>query len=124
MPDHQDPMRLTIGISATIALLVVAAVSVFSVREYSTASSPSLIAMHDGNQELERCRTIAPEQYASDDACRRTWAEQRRHFFGLDRDSKPAITNVPTPPSPSSEPPTETTNKPNTPHPTLAAPKD
>ncbi len=118
-------MRLTIGISATIALLVVAAVSVFSVREYSTASSPSLIAAHDRNQELERCRTVAPEQYASDDACRRAWAEQRRHFFGLDQKrSEPTITSAPTSPSQSSEPSTETTNKPNASHSTLAAPKD
>jgi conjugative transfer region protein TrbK len=120
---HQDPIRLAIGIGATIALLVVAAVSVFSVRKYSTASSPSLIAAHDRSQELERCRTIAPEQYASDDACRRAWAEQRRRFFGLDR-NKPVITNVPTSPSPLSEPPTETTNKRHAPHPTLARPKD
>jgi len=123
MPDHQDPMRMTIGISATIALLVLAAVSVFSVREYSTASPSSWIAAHDRNQELVHCRTVTPEQYASDDACRRAWAEQRRRFFGLDR-NKPVITNVPTSPSPLSEPPTETTNKRHAPHPTLARPKD
>jgi conjugative transfer region protein TrbK len=125
---HQDPMRLTIGIGATIALLAVAVVSVFSVREYSAVSSPALIAVHDRSaegQQLEHCRTITPELYASDDACRWVWAEQRRRFLGLDQQGTNApITNVPTPPSQSSEPPTETTNKLNASHPTLAAPKD
>ena len=31
--------------------------------------------------ELARCRTISPEQNASDDTCRRAWAESRRRFF-------------------------------------------
>ena len=31
--------------------------------------------------ELARCRTITPEQNASDDTCRRVWAESRRRFL-------------------------------------------
>jgi len=31
--------------------------------------------------ELARCRTITPEQNASDDTCRRAWVESRRRFF-------------------------------------------
>lgn len=125
MSDHQDPVRLTIGVGATIGLLAMAVVTVFSVREYSAVNSPSLIAADDQSaegRELERCRTITPEQYASDDACRRAWAEQRQRFFGLDQQgSKAAITNVPT--SPSLEPATETKSKLNAPHPTAPPPQ-
>ena len=116
-------MRLTIGVAITIILLATAGVSVFSVREYSAGLS-SLIAAQDrsaDDRELERCRTITPEQYASDDACRRTSAEQRQRFFGPDQHrSKASTTNVPTSPSQSSEPATETTNKPDALHPTFA----
>jgi conjugative transfer region protein TrbK len=116
MSDRQDPMRLTIGVSITIILLAMAGVSVFSVREYSAGLS-SLIEAHDrstDDRELERCRTITPEQYALDDGCRRAWAEQRQRFFGLDQHaSKTSITTVPT--SPSSDSATEATNKPGTP---------
>jgi conjugative transfer region protein TrbK len=124
MSDRQDPMRLTMGVGATIVLLAMAGMSVFSAREYST-SLPSLIAVHDRStegQELEHCRTITPQQYASDDACRRAWAEQRQRFFGLDQQgSKASITNVPT--SPSLEPATEIKNKLNALHPTAPPPQ-
>lgn len=125
MSNRQDPLRLTIGVAITIMLLAMAGMSVFSVREYSVGLS-SLGAAHDrisDDRELERCRTITPEQYASDDACRRTWAEQRQSFFGLDQHrSKASTTNVPT--SPSSEPAHQTANKPDALHPTFAPQKD
>ena len=31
--------------------------------------------------ELARCRDVTAEQMASDDTCRRVWAENRRRFF-------------------------------------------
>ena len=31
--------------------------------------------------ELERCRTITPEDLATDTACQAAWAENRRRFF-------------------------------------------
>ena len=31
--------------------------------------------------ELERCRTITPEELAADTACQAAWAENRRRFF-------------------------------------------
>ena len=125
MFDRQDPMRLIIGLGAAVVLVAMAGVSVFSVREYS-ASLPSLITVRDkgtDGQELEHCRTITPEQYASDDACRRAWAEQRQRFFRRDHQgSKVSIPSVPAPPS--SEPAPETKNKIKALHPTLAPRKD
>jgi conjugative transfer region protein TrbK len=35
-----------------------------------------------GHVELQRCRTLAPEQAIDDVACRDAWAENRRRFFG------------------------------------------
>lgn len=31
--------------------------------------------------ELERCRTITPEELAADTACQAAWSENRRRFF-------------------------------------------
>jgi conjugative transfer region protein TrbK len=33
-------------------------------------------------QELARCRTITSDETAALETCRRTWAENRRQFFG------------------------------------------
>jgi conjugative transfer region protein TrbK len=42
---------------------------------------PASVAVDPLATELARCRTITPEQNASDDTCRRVWAESRRRFF-------------------------------------------
>jgi conjugative transfer region protein TrbK len=36
-------------------------------------------------QDLARCRTIAPNETAALETCRRAWAENRRQFFGQAR---------------------------------------
>ena len=45
--------------------------------------------------ELARCRTISPEQNASDDTCRRVWAESRRRFFAPSSPRPNAAANDP-----------------------------
>jgi conjugative transfer region protein TrbK len=42
---------------------------------------PASVAVDPLATELARCRTITPEQNASDDTCRRVWAESRRRVF-------------------------------------------
>jgi conjugative transfer region protein TrbK len=42
---------------------------------------PASVAVDPLAIELARCRTITSEQNASDDTCRRVWAESRRRFF-------------------------------------------
>ena len=37
---------------------------------------------------LERCRTIAPEDLASDTACQAAWTEHRRRFFAPTSDGQ------------------------------------
>ena len=38
--------------------------------------------------ELERCRTITPEDLATDAACQAAWAESRRRFFTPSSDGR------------------------------------
>jgi conjugative transfer region protein TrbK len=86
-----------------------------SLRDHSAASQLSLIGAHQGSaegRELERCRTITPEQLASDEACRRAWEVHRQHFLGLDHEAGTAsTTKVPTPPSQPSKPLPENKNR-------------
>lgn len=35
---------------------------------------------------LEQCRSLTPEDYATDEACRAAWDQSRRRFFGLPSD--------------------------------------
>jgi conjugative transfer region protein TrbK len=53
---------------------------------------PASVVVDKLATELARCRTITPEQNASDDTCRRVWAESRRRFFAR---SSPRPTNDP-----------------------------
>ena len=45
--------------------------------------------------ELARCRTIMPEQNASDDTCRRVWVESWRRFFARSSPRPNAAANDP-----------------------------
>jgi conjugative transfer region protein TrbK len=42
-------------------------------------------------QELARCRTIASDEAAALETCRRAWAESRRQFFGSARSPQSSI---------------------------------
>jgi conjugative transfer region protein TrbK len=42
-------------------------------------------------QELARCRTIASDEAAALETCRRAWAENRRQFFGSARSPQSSI---------------------------------
>lgn len=35
---------------------------------------------------FEQCRTLTPEDYATDEDCRAAWDQSRRRFFGLPSD--------------------------------------
>jgi conjugative transfer region protein TrbK len=128
MPDQQDPMRLVVSVGAIVVLLATVALSLLSLRDHSATSPLSLIGAHQGSaegRELERCRTITPEELASDQACRRAWAELRQRFLGLDHEAgKASTTKVPPPPSQPSETPPENTNRANARRPTIPAPQE
>jgi conjugative transfer region protein TrbK len=42
-------------------------------------------------EELARCRTITSDETVALEACRRTWAENRRQFFGSARPQQSSI---------------------------------
>ena len=56
---------------------------------------PASVAVDPLATELARCRTITPEQNASDDTCRRVWAESRRRFFARSSPRPNAAANDP-----------------------------
>ncbi len=45
-------------------------------------------------EELARCRTIASDEAAALETCRRVWAENRRQFFGAGRPPQSSIDPV------------------------------
>lgn len=52
-----------------------------AVREHMAA--PVMPATDDRlRAELARCRTLTPDEIATDTACRAVWAENRQRFFG------------------------------------------
>ena len=78
----RDPQILLRAV-AVIALIAAAlATAVQFDRESATERSADTPSTDDPLRvELERCRTIAPEDLAIDTACQATWAENRRRFF-------------------------------------------
>ena len=56
---------------------------------------PASVAVDPVASELSRCRTITSEQNASDDTCRRVWAENRRRFFAPSSPRPNAAANDP-----------------------------
>jgi conjugative transfer region protein TrbK len=56
---------------------------------------PASVAVDPLATELARCRTITPEQNASDDTCRRVWAGGRRRFFARSSPRPNAAANDP-----------------------------
>lgn len=103
MPGEHDPLRLIINIGAIVVLLAVVVMDVCALSDGSVSNPISLAIAHPADtlpRELERCLTITPEQLASDDACQRAWAKNRRHFFALDNHPpEPSAKNIPASPS-------------------------
>lgn len=73
-----------IRIAAIIAVLLILAIAVIQSRYIEEADEGALTATKTFDPlaaELARCRIVTAEQLASDDTCRRVWAENRRRFF-------------------------------------------
>ena len=68
---------------AVIALIAAAlATAVQFDRESATERSADTPPTDDPLRvELESCRTMTPEDLATDNACQAAWAENRRRFF-------------------------------------------
>jgi conjugative transfer region protein TrbK len=127
MPGEPDPLRLIINIGAIVVLLAVVVMDVRALSDGSVSNPASLATAHPADalsRELERCRTITPEQLASDDACQRAWAKNRRRFFALDNHPpEPSAKNIPASPSQPSATSPENNNQIDLGHPSTPKPR-
>ena len=84
-----DPQILLRAI-AVIALIAAAlATAVQLDRESATERSADTPSTDDPLRvELERCRTITPEDLATDTTCQAAWTENRRRFFAPASDGR------------------------------------
>ena len=78
----RDPQILLRAV-AVIALIAAAlATAALFDRESAPERSANARLTDDPLRiELERCRTITPQDLATDTACQAAWAENRRRFF-------------------------------------------
>ena len=91
-------MLLRAAMLAFVAAAIALAVHQSRRDGVERVGSPSASAVVDPlASELARCRTITPEQNASDDTCRRVWAENRRRFFSPSSPRPNATPNDPAP---------------------------
>ena len=73
-----------VRVAAVVFVTLAAAIAVIQSRrgEDATVVAPMGAGEADAVvRELARCRTIAPDDAAGLDACRRIWAENRQRFF-------------------------------------------
>jgi conjugative transfer region protein TrbK len=87
-------------VAAIVFVMLGAAIAVIQGRrgEDATVVAPMGAGEADAVvSELVRCRTIAPDDTAGLDACRRIWAENRRRFFTT---KLPPLVTPPTPNAP------------------------
>ena len=71
---------IAIGMGGIAALM--AAIGLADSVTPPTARAPATLEDDPLRAELMRCRTITPEDLATDGACQAAWAENRRRFFG------------------------------------------
>ena len=84
-----DPQILLRAV-AFIALIAAALATAAQLdRESATERSADTPSTDDPLRiELERCRTITPEDLATDTACQAAWAENHRRFFAPDSNGR------------------------------------
>jgi conjugative transfer region protein TrbK len=83
----------TIAVFVAIAIIAIGEAS--RSRDASRAVAPATATHNPLTTKLARCRGVTPEQLATDDSCRRVWAENRRRFF---QPTAPAARTTATPP--------------------------
>ena len=83
-------IALGLGLAAALAALVELSGNAVGDRSTPGAEADPLRAT------LERCRDLAPEDYASATDCRAAWDASRRRFFGLPPAPEDAPGSAPT----------------------------
>jgi len=98
--------KKALRVAAVVFGILTAAVAVIQRRHGEDAAV--LAPMERGGadalvSELARCRTVTSDDSAGLDACRRIWAENRRHFFVSTKSAR-----LPAPPAPNAPEPVAT----------------
>jgi conjugative transfer region protein TrbK len=84
MMPHLTPRQFARIAAVSFVVLIVA----LTIVQSRHSEQPDVLApLEHGDaaalvQELAHCRTITSDETAALEACRRTWAENRRQFFG------------------------------------------
>jgi conjugative transfer region protein TrbK len=84
MMSHLTPRQLA-RIAAVGFIVLIIALTIVRSRHGEQALVLAPLEHRDAEtlfEELARCRTITSDEAAALEACRRTWAENRRQFFG------------------------------------------
>ena len=76
---------IAIGMGGIAALM--AAIELTDSVTPPSARAPATLEDDPLRAELMRCRTITPEDLATDAACQAAWAENRRRFYGSSGDT-------------------------------------
>jgi conjugative transfer region protein TrbK len=90
--------RRFLRILAVAFVTLAAAVAVIQSRPSENAAVLAPFEADEADalvRELARCRTVTPDYAVVLEACRRTWAENRQHFFVSTKTSQ-----LPDPPAP------------------------
>jgi conjugative transfer region protein TrbK len=96
MMPHLTPRQLA-RIAAVGFVVFIVALTIARSRHNEQAVVLAPLEHRDAEtlvEELARCRTITSDETAALEACRRTWAENRRQFLGAGRHPQSSIDPV------------------------------
>lgn len=99
MKPYLKPRQFTC-VAAVAFVVVAGAVAVIQSRQGEDAGILSPRGSGEADAlalELARCRTIAPDDMAALESCRRAWAENRQRFFVSTKSPHPPVAPAPTP---------------------------
>ncbi len=76
------------AIAFVVAVVIIAIGEASRTDDASRDVAPAAMKNDPLAADLARCRDVTAEQIASDDTCRRVWAENRRRFFAPNKPSE------------------------------------
>jgi len=81
---HQEAVRSLVRFATVVFVVAIVIIAIGETSRTDDVSPDVVPATMKNNPlaaDLARCRDVTGEQIASNDTCRRVWAENRRRFF-------------------------------------------